>query len=433
MSSRVLILGAGVSGLAAGRLAVRIGLSVTLFDQEPSAEAYNTGMSIASGPWDPVLLGGIDFVISSPGFSERSRPVVDCLEAGVPVWSEIEFASRHTTIPMVAITGTNGKTTVTEATALMLNESGIDAPPTGNIGFPLSDFVDGPHAALVVETSSFQLRFIETFHPVAAAVTNVAVDHLDWHGSASGYATAKRNIYMNQTEEDLLVYDCDDEGAVTLISGALSERFPVSGHRLPEGGGGVDKGSLVVGDVSVPIGELEISDPIHLSNLAMSAAMALWMGAAPSAVARAAVGYRPGAHRRQVISVRQGVTWIDDSKATNPHAALASIRAHNSVILIAGGLAKGTEVGALGEEPNLKLVLGIGEAGPDIVARAGSVGELAGTLEEAVRIADARARSGDTVLLAPGCASFDQFSSYGERGDRFQELVLDRAEERAGR
>jgi UDP-N-acetylmuramoylalanine--D-glutamate ligase len=165
----------------------------------------------------------------------------------------------------------------------------------------------------------------------------------------------------------------------------------------------------------------------------MSAAMALWMGAAPSAVARAAVGYRPGAHRRQVILVRQGVTWIDDSKATNPHAALASIRAHNSVILIAGGLAKGTEVGLLGEEPNLKLVLGIGEAGPDIVARAGSVGELAGTLEEAVRIADARARSGDTVLLAPGCASFDQFSSYGERGDRFQELVLDRAEERAGR
>ncbi|MGF1618650.1 MAG: UDP-N-acetylmuramoyl-L-alanine--D-glutamate ligase [Acidimicrobiia bacterium] len=433
MSDRALILGAGVSGLAAGRLAARLGIRVTLFDQEPSAEAYNTGMSIASGPWDPVLVGGIDFVISSPGFSERSRPVVDCLEAGVPVWSEIEFASRHTTIPMVAITGTNGKTTVTEATALMLNESGIDAPPTGNIGFPLSDFVGGPHDALVVETSSFQLRFVETFHPLAAAVTNVAIDHLDWHGSASGYAAAKRNIYMNQTEGDLMVYDCDDEGAVTLISGAPGDRFPVSGRRLPEGGGGVDNDSLVVGDVRVPVAELEIDDPIHLSNLAMSAALALWMGAAPSAVERAAIEYRPGAHRRQVVSVMQGVTWIDDSKATNPHAALASIRAHESVILIAGGLAKGTEVGVLGGEPNLRLVLGIGEAGSDIVARAGSIGELAGTLQEAVRIAHARARSGDTVLLAPGCASFDQFSSYGERGDRFQELVLELAAERTGR
>lgn len=432
MSDRILVLGAGVSGLAAGRLAGRLGHSVTLFDKEPSVGAYETGMSIASGPWDPVLVGGIDFVVSSPGFSERSRPVVDCLEAGLAVWSEIEFASRHTTIPMVAITGTNGKTTVTEATALMLNESGIDAPATGNIGFPLSDFVDGTHDALVVETSSFQLRFIEEFHPVAAAVTNVAVDHLDWHGSSSGYAAAKRNIYMNQIEEDLLVYDADDEGAVSLISGARSERFPVSGRRLPEGGGGVDKGSLVVGDVSVPVGELAINDPIHLSNLAMSAALSLWMGANPAAVARAAIGYRPGAHRRQMVSRREGVTWIDDSKATNPHAALASIRAHDSVILIAGGLAKGTDVGVLGEEPNLELVLGIGEAGPDIVAAAGRIGELAGTLERAVEIAHARARSGDTVLLAPGCASFDQFTSYGKRGDRFQELVSELAGERTG-
>jgi UDP-N-acetylmuramoylalanine--D-glutamate ligase len=433
VSERVLILGAGVSGLAAGRLAARLGHSVTLFDQDPSADAYETGMSIAAGPWDPVLVGGIDFVISSPGFSERSRPVVDCLEAGLAVWSEIEFASRHTTIPMIAITGTNGKTTVTEATALMLNESGIDAPATGNIGFPLSDFVDGPHDALVVETSSFQLRFIERFHPVAAAVTNVAVDHLDWHGSSSGYAAAKRNIYMNQVEEDLLVYDCDDDGALTLISGARSERFPVSGRRLPEGGGGVDKGSLVVGDVSVSVADLEINDPIHLSNLAMSAALSLWMGAAPAAIERAAIGYRPGAHRRQVVTVAGGVTWIDDSKATNPHAALASIRAHDSVILIAGGLAKGTEVGVLGEEPNLKLVLGIGEAGPEIVTRAGRIGELAGTLEEAVTIAHARAGVGDTVLLAPGGASFDQFSSYGKRGDRFQELVLELVGERTGR
>lgn len=431
--SRILILGAGVSGVAAARLAARRGSSVTLYDAQPSPEVYAAGLSVASGPWDPVLLNGIDYVVASPGFSERSAPIVDCLEAGLAVLSEIEFASRHTATPMIAITGTNGKTTVTEATAMMLDESGINAPATGNIGLPLSDFVDGPHQALVVETSSFQLRFIETFHPVAAAVTNVAVDHLDWHGSASGYAGAKRNIYMNQTEQDFLVFDSDDAGAMSLVADAPSEKFPISGRRLPEGGGGVDGDSLVVGDVSVRLDRLELNDPIHLANLAMAAALALWMGATPAAVSRTAIEFRPGAHRRQMVAKRDGIVWIDDSKATNPHAALASIRAHDSVVLIAGGLAKGTDVGALGREPNLSLVLGIGEAGPEIVSEAGGIGEFVGTLEEAVRIASIRATTGDTVLLAPGCASFDQFGSYGERGDRFRQLVQDLEREGAGK
>jgi UDP-N-acetylmuramoylalanine--D-glutamate ligase len=430
--SRILILGAGVSGVAAAKLALRRGASATLYDRDPSPEAYATGMSVASGPWDPVLLNGIDYVVASPGFSERSAPIVDCLEAGLAVLSEIEFAARHTDTPIIAITGTNGKTTVTEATAMMLDRSGIDAPATGNIGLPLSDFVDGPHNALVVETSSFQLRFIESFHPIAAAVTNVAVDHLDWHGSAAGYAAAKRNIYMNQTKQDFLVFDSDDAGATSLVAGAPSEKFPISGRRLPEGGGGVDGESLVVGDVSVRLELLELNDPIHLANLAMSAALALWMGASPGAVSRTAIEFRPGAHRRQVVAQRDGITWIDDSKATNPHAALASVRAHQSVVLIAGGLAKGTDVGILGREPNLSLVLGIGEAGPEIVAEAGDIGQFVGTLEEAVRIASVRATSGDTVLLAPGCASFDQFVSYGERGDRFRQLVQDLERESAG-
>jgi UDP-N-acetylmuramoylalanine--D-glutamate ligase len=178
---------------------------------------------------------------------------------------------------------------------------------------------------------------------------------------------------------------------------------------------------------------LELNDPIHLANLAMAAALALWMGATPAAVSRTAIEFRPGPHRRQMVAKRDGIVWIDDSKATNPHAALASIRAHDSVVLIAGGLAKGTDVGALGREPNLSLVLGIGEAGPEIVSEAGGIGEFVGTLEEAVRIASIRATTGDTVLLAPGCASFDQFGSYGERGDRFRQLVQDLEREGAGK
>lgn len=420
---RVLVLGAGVSGLAAGRLAARQGMSATLYDREPSPEAFASGLGLASGPWDHLLLNGVDLVVASPGFAERSLPVVESIEAGVPIWSEIEFASTFTDTPMLAITGTNGKTTVTEATSMMLSKAGLDAPATGNIGEPLSDHVEEPHDVLVVETSSFQLRFVEKFHPIAAAVTNVAVDHLDWHGSAMAYAEAKKNIYKNQTADDLIVYDADDEGASDLVSDAPSERFPVSGRRLPEGGGGVDGGSLVVGGLKIDLTMLEPADPVHLTNLAMAATLAIWMGADPDAVTEAAVAFRPGAHRRQLVLEADGVRWVDDSKATNPHAALASIRSHDSVILIAGGLAKGTDVRPLANEPNVSLVLGIGEAGPDLVEEAGDIGVLAETLENAVRIAGARAVPGTTVLLAPGCASFDQFQSYGDRGDRFQQLV----------
>jgi UDP-N-acetylmuramoylalanine--D-glutamate ligase len=428
---RLLVLGAGVSGLAAARLASARGLAVTMFDSAPTPEAFGSGIGLAAGPWDHLLLTGVDLVVASPGFSERSAPVVDTLEAGITIWSEIEFASRFIDSPMVAITGTNGKTTVTEATALMLNTSGIDAAAAGNIGDPLSDFVGGQHEALVVETSSFQLRFIEEFHPVAAAITNVAVDHLDWHGSAAGYAAAKRNIYMNQTSSDLLVFDADDEGAVELARFAASQKFPVSGTDLPEGGGGVDGDRLVVGDISVPVDVLPGADPITLVNLATSAALASWLGAETGAIVDAAINFRTGRHRREVVAKRDGVTWIDDSKATNPHAALASIRSHDSVVLIAGGLAKGIDVTPVAREPNLSAVLGIGEAGQLIADAAGAVGRMVGTLENAVVVAAEIARDGDTVLLAPACASFDQFESYAARGDRFREMVQKMTEVRA--
>ncbi|MDP9495515.1 MAG: UDP-N-acetylmuramoyl-L-alanine--D-glutamate ligase [Actinomycetota bacterium] len=421
--SRVLVLGAGVSGLAAARLARSRGMSVTMYAEDESPDALSQGFALATGGWDPVLLTGIDFVVASPGFSERSLPIVESLEWGIPVWSEIEFAWRHLTKPIVAVTGTNGKTTVTEATSAMLEASGIAAPAAGNIGSPLSDFVDESSDALVVEVSSFQLRFIETFHPAAAAVINVAVDHLDWHGSEVSYRSAKARIFSNQDETDLLVYDADDEGAVTLVSGAVSELFPVSGSRLPVDGGGVENGHLLVGDIDLLIDDLVSTDRIHLVNLAAASALALRMGGSPLGVSTAARAFSPGAHRRTVVGVNGGVTWIDDSKATNPHAAIASIRSHDSVILIAGGLAKGLDLRPLAEEPNLRAVIGIGAEGPVLVEAAGSKGHLAGTLDRAVDLAANLAEPGDTVLLAPGCASFDQFRSYAERGDQFASLA----------
>jgi UDP-N-acetylmuramoylalanine--D-glutamate ligase len=249
------------------------------------------------------------------------------------------------------------------------------------------------------------------------------VDHLDWHGSEDSYRSAKARIFANQTESDLLVYDADDPGAVTLVTPARSERFPVSGHHLPAGGGGLDNGRLVIGNVSISVGDLTSDDPIHLVDIAAASALALRMGANPEGVIRAAKSFSAGAHRRFVVLRKGGVTWVDDSKATNPHAALASIRSHDSVLLIAGGLAKGTDITQLAREPNVRHVLGIGTAGPDLVEAAGPRGHLSRTIEEAVVKAAELAEPGDTVLLAPGCASFDQFTSYAARGDRFAQLA----------
>jgi UDP-N-acetylmuramoylalanine--D-glutamate ligase len=421
--SRVLVLGAGVSGLAAARLARRQDMAVTVYAGDDAGGAMEQGFAVAAGTWDPVLLNGVDLVIASPGFPERSLPIVEALEWGLPVWSEIEFAWRHLGIPVAAITGTNGKTTVTEATSAMLEASGIDAPATGNIGSALSDHVDQDHEAVVVEVSSFQLRFCETFRPAAAAITNVAVDHLDWHGSEHSYRTAKARIFMNQTGDDLLVYDTDDEGATALVEGARSELFPVSGLHLPAGGGGVDGDLLVVGELTIAIDDLTSDDPTHLVNMASASALALRMGATADGVTTAAKSFSPGPHRRTTVGRSRGVSWVDDSKATNPHAAIASIRAHDPVILIAGGLAKGLDISPIAREPGVRVLLGIGSVGPELAEAAGDRGRLAGTLERAVEMASELAAPGDTVLLAPGCASFDQFTSYEERGDRFTALV----------
>jgi UDP-N-acetylmuramoylalanine--D-glutamate ligase len=424
--SRALVLGAGVSGLAAGRLARRQGMRVALYDENPRTRAIEEGFGIATGRWDAGLLSGVDLVVASPGFSERSLPIVEALEAGVPVLSEIEFAWRSLSSPVVAVTGTNGKTSVTEATSAMLEASGLEAPATGNIGAPLSDFTDRVYDALVVEVSSFQLRFTEEFHPRVAGITNVASDHLDWHGSDHSYRSAKARIYANQTAEDFLVYDCDDEGATVMAGAAPSRLIPVSGTRLPDGGAGPDGGHLVVEQVSLDIRDLTSDDPTHLVNLAMAATIALRIGATEEGIESASVRYRPGAHRRSLVADSDGIRWVNDSKATNPHAALASIAAEESVILIAGGRAKGLDLSPLAAEPNIRMVIGIGEAGPGLVDVAGEKGRLAGTLDIAVEMAAQAVSDGDTVLLAPGCASFDQFDSYQERGTRFEELVKDR-------
>ncbi|MCU0281286.1 MAG: UDP-N-acetylmuramoyl-L-alanine--D-glutamate ligase [Acidimicrobiia bacterium] len=308
----------------------------------------------------------------------------------------------------------------------MLQASGRRAAAVGNIGVPLSDAVGGEWDALVVEASSFQLRFTEAFRPRAAVLLNVAPDHLDWHGDFTAYLEAKARIHRNQGPGDLLVYDADDPGARRAVAGARSRLLPVSGLRRPAGGSGPEAGRLWLGEVPLDLGD-RAADPIFLVDAAAAGSAALEMGATPDGVAEALRSFRPPHHRREEVGRWGGVAWVDDSKATNPHAAVAAIRAFGSVVLIAGGRNKGLDVASICAEPGLRHVIGIGEAGPEMVAAARS-GTLAGSLEEAVALADALARPGDTVLLAPGCASFDMFRSYAHRGDEFAAAVRRRKE-----
>jgi len=419
-----LVIGAAVSGRAAVPLLRADGEKVVVYDHDPAAATALDADEVHVGEWQASYLDGVDLVVASPGVPEGAPPIAAALAAGIPVWSELELGFRHAGLPVIAVTATNGKTTVTEAAAEMLVASGVRAAAVGNIGDPISGVVGHDLDVLVVEASSFQLRFVDAFHAEAAVLLNVAPDHLDWHGSFERYAAAKRRVLERQTPDDVVVFDADDAGAVAAVEGATARRVPVSGTHRPAGGWGLDGGDLVVGDAVIPITGLPRADAVMLVDLAAAATAAMHLGATPQGVAAAAAAYHPGRHRREVVGTWDGVTWVDDSKATNPHAALAAIRSYDSVVVIAGGRAKGLDVGAIPLEPNVRRVLAIGEAAGDLAATGGPVTVVAG-MEEAVAEAARIARPGDTVLLAPACASFDMFRSYAERGDRFAAAVVD--------
>ncbi len=421
---RMLVLGAGVSGTAAARLADRIGHRVVVYERdETRAERLAAaGFVVVSGEWTTALLDGIDVVVTSPGFAEWSPPLVDAASAGVEVWSEVEFAFRHIDRPVVAVTGTNGKTTVTELISSMLEAEGYEAPPFGNIGTPLSQAVDAVLDVAVVEVSSFQLRFVDTFRPRVAVVTNVAADHLDWHRTVDAYRRAKARIFERQGPGDDLVYDATDEGATTLVGSARARRWPVVSD-AGEGRWGVGGGMLRFPGGELPLAEVAVADPTFLTDLALAAVAATRLGVRAEPIAEVASRFRPAPHRRTEVARWRDVTFVDDSKATNPHAALAAIDALAPVVLIAGGQAKGLDLRPLVAHRGVRRVVAIGEAAASLQEMDPRKVVRAPDLTTAVREAAEAANPGDTVLLAPGCASFDMFGSYVERGEAFAEAV----------
>ncbi len=428
---QAMVLGGGISGKAATRLLRRLGYTVTIYDQRPIDPGAHdlASVSLVSGPWSDVVVDGVDLVVTSPGFAPSSPPIRDIRRRGIPLIGETELALRHLKAPVVAVTGTNGKTTVTEMISAMLTASGLRAPAVGNIGDPASDLVGQDLDIVVLEASSFQLYYCETLHPRVAVLLNLAPDHLDWHESFAEYAAAKGRIFRRQEPSDLLIIDADDAGANHLAADAPSTVVGVSGRRLPAGGAGADGDVLRLPSGTVPLADLALSDPIYVVDIAAAGVAAHAIGTPHSAIAEVATSFTPGAHRRTLIGVWDGVQWVNDSKASNPHAAVAAISSYPSVVLIAGGRNKGLDLAPMMRVPTLRHVIVLGEAAVELVAAAAEIPVAeAATMADAVALADAVARPGDTVLLSPGCASFDMFQSYAERGEVFTAEVRTRKE-----
>lgn len=416
---RVLVLGAAVSGIAAAQLAEAQEAEVIIYDRRRISEPR---FDVYSGDWMSEYLDGVDLVVTSPGFPEHVGAIPDVLSRGVPLVSEMEYAISHMDVPYAAVTGTNGKTTVTSVAAEMLQASGKDATAAGNIGNALSGLVAAPPELLVIEASSFQLRFIDQFHPAAAAILNIAPDHLDWHRDMAEYVAAKQRIFENQDVPDILVYDADDAGACAAVQSARARLVPVSGKRLPEGGSGVTDSEMFVAGKGYPRPRL---DRAYTMDLVAAGELAAHLGATEEGIGKTIANFAPGNHRRTVVGSWNGVTWVNDSKATNPHAAVASVEAFESVVLIAGGRNKGLDLAPIVRVATVRKVIGIGESAQELAAATEPERYVAARdLADAVAIADTLAESGDTVLLAPGCASFDMFESYAARGNEFSRLVL---------
>jgi UDP-N-acetylmuramoylalanine--D-glutamate ligase len=428
---RAVVLGAGVAGRAAATALAAEGAAVVLTDAADvlgAADATtiaDAGVDVRLGAQRMEDFDDADLVVTSPGIPPSAAVLGWAAARGLEVVDELEIGARLARAPYIGVTGTNGKTTTTGMVASCLRAGGLRAAACGNIGHPFSTAAREDVDALVVEVSSFQLARQRSFHPRVSALLNLAPDHLDHHGSFDAYRDAKAAVFALQRDADVHVGNAEDGVARAVSSGAPCLRRWFRGRGAPDDDTvGYRGGELTasIGGLEVGLGEIDASRAGHRENAAAAAAVALAFGVSPDAVRDGLVAFEPERHRGEEVASVDGVRFLDNSKATNVHAALAAISAADDAVLIAGGRAKGQDLGPLAHgAPHLRGVIAIGEAADAVAAAlAASVPvERAGSIEEATRRAFAMASRPGTVLLAPACASWDQFASYAERGDRF--------------
>jgi len=462
------VAGIGLSGFAAADTLCRLGAQVTVIDRRDGDVERQKG-KLLELLGAQVLLGeqaaerppaGTQLVVTSPGWRPDAPLLAAATAGGIPLWGEVELAWRlrgPAAAPWLVVTGTNGKTTTTRMLASMLGAAGVRAIAAGNIGTPLLEVVPGAadgaptgkpvYDALAVELSSYQLHWSASVRARAAAVLNLAPDHLDWHGSVEDYYAAKGGAYRGC--EVAGIYNVADPATERLLREAeVADGCRAIGFTLGQpdvGMVGVVDGVLVDRAFTPPgrtaaaqlaaVADVTPYAPHNVANALAAAALARAYGVEPKAVRAGLHGFRPEPHRIATIGEIGGVTYVDDSKATNAHAAAASLSAYDHVVWIAGGLAKGARfddlvVGAAGRLRGAVL-LGADRAlirealarhAPDVpVAEVESADTE--VMDHVVGAAQRLAQPGDTVLLAPACASWDMFASYGERGDKFAAAV----------
>ena len=465
---RVCVAGARVVGAAAAEILLGLGAAVEVVD---AAADDATRSRLAHLPADGLgrlelrlgdgstLPDGVDLLVVSPGFPPHAPVVQAAVERGIPVWGDAELAWRLRppgSADWLCLTGTNGKTTTTRMLESMLRTAGHRAVAAGNIGLPLLQAVlaPEPYDVLAVELSSFQLHYASSLEPHASAVLNIAPDHLDWHGGLEAYVDAKARVYAGT--KAACVYNAADPRTEAMVRGAgVADGCRAVAFTLgtPEPGMvGVVEDLLVdrafTADPRTTAAELgTLADvvplaPHNVENALAAAALARAYGVSPEAVREGLRAFRPEPHRIATVAVVAEVTYVDDSKATNPHAAAASLRAYEPVVWLAGGLAKGALFDDLvrGAAGRLRAVVLFGrdralvaEAlarhAPEVpvvdvaVTDTGAMPEPDAVMEAVVARAAALARPGDTVLLAPACASMDQFRDYSARGVAFAAAV----------
>jgi len=441
-SGYIVVVGLAVSGEAVSRYLMRRGLKVVAIDDSTGAEtrerAEALGIDLVQAPDFERLrqvVAGASLAVVSPGVPP-SHPVFDaCLQLKVPVTTEIELAAAEVDADtlVVAVTGTNGKTTVATLVGEMLAQANIPCSVAGNIGLPLLDALPaqlgvGRRSVLVVEVSSFQLALCEAFRPDVAVWLNVTPDHLDAHASFQDYVAAKARIWANQGPDDVAVANNDDP---IVISHARRVRSRLVTFGLSSGDYKVFANSLVgpSGEIA-PVQSLARRFPHDIANALAATAAAVSAGAPVEACAKALSSFRGLSHRIETIGDVGGVTYVDDSKATTPASVLAALDGFDSVVLIAGGRNKGLDLSVLStRDSRIKAVVAIGEAAAEVEAAfRGREVVTAHSMREAVETAACLASPGDIVLLSPGCASFDWYGSYAERGRDFASEVKRLAE-----
>ncbi len=434
----VLVVGLGVSGQALVRAGARLGWRTTVIEDRPTTEgasiriatARSLGATVTEAPTVEearCLVDATDLVVTSPGVA-LEHPVLGHAQAvGRPLWSEIELAARLTTTPFVAVTGTNGKTTVTSLVDALLRAGGISSLACGNIGHAFADAVFEPAEVFVAEVAALQLEHTVALRPRVAIFLNVADDHLDHFGTLDRYGAAKAKLFANQQGADLLIANADDPTVVRLAMTAPARLAwfsvrpgprPVGPCWRAEGGELVDPEGRAICEID----SLPRRRPHDLANALAAGAAATELGVAPETVATALRSFEPPAHRIALVGEAHGVSFYDDSKATNPHATLTALAGFESVVLIAGGRNKDLDLGLLvGGIDHIRSVVAIGDSAPEVEAAFTGRRPVvrARSMREAVSRAAGLARPGDAVLLSPATASYDWYRNYGERGDDF--------------